>query len=357
LVVLLLYLTRKESIDYFHNATDGYQAACDELTRKRTFLYMYLNYLKAPVQDLSNTLINVFMGKDESMSFQNDLARKCTANMTEDCRLLASVDAGIFKVLPDIDIFYNNLLYGQPDLNNLLQKLNNYASALGCNAAAIDGKGIINPMDLSNNNLNMDKDIGVVDTQTAALELEKLSPYYLSPDVVRFLLRFLISQEQLGHLHDTSKEYLKTQTRLVPKILHYFPPSTGTMKPLKPVVSGKVEKGTIVFTISTPNYGTPPQYLFLQSDDISWTTNIPAVPSQNSYYSKLHLDLLYNSLTNYSDYNDGYGETMTYTLPESLKDFLVSGHTYKFDFSSYTTVGTSDLNKESEKTRVEVTMP
>ena len=222
LVVLLLYVTQKERIDYFANATDGYQAACAELTRKRTFLYMYLNYLKAPVQDLSNTLINVFMGKDESMSFQNDLSRKCTANMTQDCKQLASVDAGIFKVLPDIDIFYNNLLYGQPDLNNLLQKLNNYASAIGCSAAAIDGRGKINPMDLSNNNLNMDKDIGIVDTQTAALELEKLSPYYLSPDVVRFLLRFLISQEQLGHLHDTSKQYLATQTQLVPLIIPYF---------------------------------------------------------------------------------------------------------------------------------------
>lgn len=224
LVLLLLYLTRKESIDYFENATDGYKAACAELTRKRTFLYMYLNYLKAPVQDLSNTLINIFMGKDESMSFQYALKEQCLATtpMSYDCMQLASVDAGIFKVLPDIDIFYNNLLYGQADLNNLLQKLNNYSTALGCSAASIDGKGKINPMDLSNNNLNMDKDIGIVDTQTTALELEKLSPYYLSPDVVRFLIRFLISQEELGHLHDTSKQYLATQTKLVPLIIPYF---------------------------------------------------------------------------------------------------------------------------------------
>lgn len=224
-VLLLLYLTKTITKENFYN--DGYVAACTELTNKRNFLYLYLQYLRSPVQDLSNTLINTSMAKDENMSFQYKLKYMCKAIINvpagDNCKGLVNVDAGTFEILPDIDIFYQNLLYSGVDIDGLYITLNNYSSALGCSAKSTSG-GLINSIDLSSNHLSLDSAVGVVDTETLALNLERLSPYWLSPDVVRYLIRFLISQEQLGNLHETSAEYLATETQLVHKIVSKLTP-------------------------------------------------------------------------------------------------------------------------------------
>ena len=69
----------------------------------------------------------------------------------------------------------------------------------------VDASGnVVNP----NTHITIPRDIGVLDTQRLALELEKLSPYYLSPDVVKFIIRFMISQERMDYLNDTSAEFV-----------------------------------------------------------------------------------------------------------------------------------------------------
>ena len=215
ILLILLYLNISTNESF---ADDGYTRACSELSNKRQFLYTYIKNLRNPVQDLSNTLINIFQGKNENMAFQQTVKSLCRKDLNDNCKGLASVDAGIFKVLPDADLFYYNLLYSEPDLDNLLQQLNYYSAMIGCTTSNIDGSIMQDP---SNAHLNMDSDIGVVDIQTVAIELEKLSPYYLSPEVVRYLLRFLISDEQLSNLHDSISAVLNNETNIVGKILQY----------------------------------------------------------------------------------------------------------------------------------------
>ena len=216
ILLILLYLNINTN-ESFEN--DGFFTACNELSIKREFLYTYIKNLRNPVQDLSDGLVNAYMGKQENMAFQQTVKQVCKRDMNDNCKGLASVDAGVFKVLPDVDMFYYNLLYSGPDLDNLLQQLNYYSAMIGCNTKNIDGNLMSDP---SNTHLNMNKDIGIIDVETLSTELEKLSPYYLSPEVVRYLLRFLISKEQLGNLHDSVETILNNETKVVKNILQYF---------------------------------------------------------------------------------------------------------------------------------------
>ena len=202
----------------FQNMNDGYVKSCNEINTKRLILKQYIRNLRAPVQDLSGLLLTGIDIKKENMNYQNQFTESCVKDLTPGCINLASVDAGVFAALPDIDIFYQNLLIGGYDLDALLQQLNFYSDMLKC--PLISDSQVTR--DGSDNEVDVDRDIGEIDTETLAYELEKLSPYYLSPDVVQFLLRFLISKEQLNNLRFTSADYVKQDKDLMNTVKYYY---------------------------------------------------------------------------------------------------------------------------------------
>lgn len=218
IVVLLTILNvNTTTLEPFQTTTqNGFTSACNEITSKRLFLRSYIRSLRAPVQDLSATMLTAYYGKKENMNYQNIFTDKCLENgIDQPCKKLASVDTYQFQVLPDMLIFYRNLLIGGYDIDELLQKLNFYSEMLNCpdnpaNRATGDTSG--------NEVFDNSRDVGQIDTEALANELQKLSPYYLSPDVVEFLLKFLISQEQLNNLNFTSADYVKQESNLMTKI-------------------------------------------------------------------------------------------------------------------------------------------
>lgn len=218
--------------------SNGYQLACNELTAKRNFLYMYLKtLLSKQVQDLSSNMVDAYKLKQTNLTYQDIVKTYCAAHINDGtsvatyCKSLASTDGGatgFFAVLPDIDIFYQQLLLNQYNIYSLYAELNYYSAMIGCNQNDINGNPLaLNFNDISadqwdaNGNLIIMNQIGSIDTQTLALELEKLSPYYLSPDVVKYLIKFLISQEQLSNLNETSAQYLEGQQKLINQIMGF----------------------------------------------------------------------------------------------------------------------------------------
>jgi len=220
LLVILVLVSVLLINNYKENFTvnNGWQEACAEITRKELFLQVYMESLRAPVQDLSASLVAAYQAKDENMAFQNNLISFCNQHikmndiMGQACKQLASVDAYEFEVLPDIDLFYQNLLIGEYDINSLVEQLHSYSSLLNC---PVDPNSLLANLDISENQVDVSTYIGEIDTETLALELEKLSPYYLSPAVVQFLLIFLISQEQLDNLNFTSGDYVNNEGNLM----------------------------------------------------------------------------------------------------------------------------------------------
>jgi hypothetical protein len=218
LVILVLLLILIKNNESFQDINDGWKNSCNEITAKRYILKNYIRQLRSPVQDLSGVLMKGIDVKKENMGYQKNYTDRCLSNLTTGCIELASVDAGVFAALPDIDIFYQNLLIGGYDIDSLLQQLNFYSDLLKC---PLDPASQAT-FDVSDNEIDMERDIGEINTAALAYELESLSPYYLSPDVVNFLLRFLISQEQLNSLRFTSADFVNQTRTIINSIKPYY---------------------------------------------------------------------------------------------------------------------------------------
>lgn len=207
LIIILIYN------NYY--TVEGYSAytdSCAELSSKRAFLQTHINNLRNQVDDINRSLVGTANIKKENMNYQNFFTEFCikTKPMSEACKKLASTDKYSLEQLPNMDIYFVSLLNNELNIDNLLQKLNYYSDLIGCSSDTVDASGYT--FDISNS-------LGEIDTQTAFLELEKLSPYYLSPDTIKYILKFLISREKLKELNFTSKDYV-----------NQFPPLVNTIK-------------------------------------------------------------------------------------------------------------------------------
>lgn len=192
---------------------NGYIGACNELNQKRVILRSLIQMLRSGVTDISSNLVSLKFAKQENMRFQRSVTDYCLQNLETNpaCKVLASVDKYALKEMPDLDIFYYNVLYGSYDIQNLLSRLNYYAKVVQCPAPTVSNRATF---DASDNLFSVSRDVGVVDTETLFLELQKLSPYYLSPDVISYILRFLISREKLEELKYTSSDWVRRYGQL-----------------------------------------------------------------------------------------------------------------------------------------------
>lgn len=181
---------------------------CRELTSKRDFLQSYINNLNSNIHEISRSLDGTYNIKKENMKFQNFFKAFCmsTRPMSDACKKLASTDKYPLEQLPNMDVLYVSLFNNQYNIDNLYQKLNYYSDLIGCSSNTVDASGYT---------FTVLDSLEEIDTATAFLELEKLSPYYLSPDTIKFILKFLISREKLNELNFTSKDYVNQFIPLV----------------------------------------------------------------------------------------------------------------------------------------------
>jgi hypothetical protein len=240
-------LIKKKDIEPFNN---GYLEACKELVKKRNFLRDYVQRLRTPVQDLKTIMTQSRIEKQNNMAFQRIFTEKCSnltpavdeldsssnfrnnSTIARACRALASVDKYQLEILPDVDIFYATVLLENDDkLTYALKLINFYTNLMKCpipDSSRVTLDSSENVKDADGNTVNQNtrieisRDIGSLNTRELVLELEKLSPYYLSPDVIRYIIRFMISQEKLDYLNDTSADFVAEIKRIMDKITTYY---------------------------------------------------------------------------------------------------------------------------------------
>lgn len=211
LIIITSLMINKEGFQT--RPANGYIEACNELNQKRVILRSFIQELRSGVTDISSNLTSLLFARKENMGFQRSITDYCLENLETNpaCKVLASVDKHSLKEMPDLDIFYYNVLYGSYDISNLLYKLNYYADIVKCPAPTVSNRATF---DASDNLFSVKRDIGIVNTETLFIEIQKLSPYYLSPEVIAYILRFLISREKLEELNYTSSDWIERYSQL-----------------------------------------------------------------------------------------------------------------------------------------------
>lgn len=242
-LVITLFIKRRDNEGF--QVRNGYEEGCRELIAKRDFLKNYVTQLRTPIQDLSSNMVSAKLAKRENMMFQNVWKDKCSSipnleisstSLAKACRALASVDKYQLEVLPDIDLFYATVLFAnQPKLDYVLKLLNFYTNLMKCvvpNSSRVtfdSSENIVFRDESQNiftvsrtNTIDVSRDFGDLDTTRLALELEKLSPYYLSPDVVKFIIKFMISQETLEYLKTRSQDFIDSNKTVMDRIKTFY---------------------------------------------------------------------------------------------------------------------------------------
>uniref|UniRef100_A0A6C0D818 Uncharacterized protein n=1 Tax=viral metagenome TaxID=1070528 RepID=A0A6C0D818_9ZZZZ len=216
LIGLLLILLIYNNYYYIIEGYSAYTDSCSELSSKRAFLQTYINNLKDKVTNINNSLIGTASVKKENMNFQKFFTQFCmtTRPMSEACKKLASTDKYPLQELPNMDVYLVSLFNSEVDIDNLLQKLNYYSDLIGCSSNTVDASGYT---------FDVSTGLGEIDTESAFLELQKLSAYYLSPDTIKYILKFLISREKLNELNFTSKDYVNQFPPLVISVKSEYP--------------------------------------------------------------------------------------------------------------------------------------
>jgi hypothetical protein len=272
LVILVIFLLYNQPYHKENFQINYHNEACTELLANRLKLAIQINTLRTPTQNIVTTMNEAYNSKNENMKYQYQYTNLCgnilqsepdRDPMKEACKLLASVDKYEFPVLSQIDIYNYNLMYSSlSDMNYALDYLNFFADLMSCprppnGAASItyDLYGAsncsntsggnpctntfvhLNSTDTNNytgnlsnitifkyndsnqvqsgrdnyNDINVYRDIGQLNTQTLAYNLERLSPYYISPDLLQYILNFLISQDNLKYLSYDSLNFANAE--------------------------------------------------------------------------------------------------------------------------------------------------
>ena len=275
IILILVLIYNNNSTETFQTRTLGWQEACNELTNNRIKLAVQITTLRNPNQNIVTTMNEAYDAKNENMNYQYQFTQRCKDYLSladgdpqkEACKLLASVDKYEFPVLSDLDVYNFNLLSSEDSMTNALNTLNYYANMLQCPTPPGDVSATYNLQGASNcllssgghactntfvtlndstspytgnisnitvhkyndpnqrqfgqdSNVNIYRDIAQINTQQLAYNLERLSPYYLSPDLLQYLLNFLISQDNLQYLAYNSSNFATAERCALYGITH-----------------------------------------------------------------------------------------------------------------------------------------
>jgi hypothetical protein len=161
------------------------QTACQQLATAKANLQARLDSLRSQVQDLSGVAQAGIRWKNENISYQNQFAKACDINLSDDCKTLATQDRLLYDQLATMDITNYNLFNNNLQIQDQIDAVNYMIRLLNCQGS-VPTFGSFSIID----------NIGYIDTPRLKRKLEEISPYYISPDVVQYLSKLLTESPQ-----------------------------------------------------------------------------------------------------------------------------------------------------------------
>jgi hypothetical protein len=178
--------------------------SCAELDKVYDTLEAAKRALRPTIQDLSGSALAAAGLKDENLRFQKRFFQDCSGTTSATrgpCLDLATQDEGLFSLYTEYELTNTDLFTREIEVLEAIEVVTNTMKLLKCP----------NPRALS---YSVEKDIGYIDTETLFMKLSELSPYYISPDVIRSLsgiVTDMISSSGAGDL-DGSVGVIKSRT-------------------------------------------------------------------------------------------------------------------------------------------------
>jgi hypothetical protein len=161
--------------------------------------------LKVRVQDVSGMTYTLSDLRDENLDFQRRFEASCKESLSEPCKKLASQEPVLFPLLAQFEGVAATNYEKEDEINETLTTVGEIYKLLGCRMA-VEGSLLA---------YSADKDAGEIDAETLRGKLETLSPYYLSPDVLKYITSALISPDELqAELMNTSDIFAKINTSM-----------------------------------------------------------------------------------------------------------------------------------------------
>jgi len=156
-------------------SADPLKESCKQLDTIRSNFMAQLATAKKSIKDLSGTVQLAGDIHDQNMGYQARLTNVCKGNLTADCMSLATQDAPMFSLLASYNTAEKDVYSNEYDISNNLQTITDAYRVLGCDVPA----DMVLPKDTS---------IGMIDTTDLTSKLQNFSPYYISPDIMKYIV-------------------------------------------------------------------------------------------------------------------------------------------------------------------------
>ena len=179
---------------------------CSQLEALKAVIQTQLALVKKTMQDISGTQVVASKMKDENMTQQLKLSGICQVMPPpEICKTLATQDAPMFPLLGQYNIANDALAGNEEDIQNALQTVNDTFSVLGC----VDPKF----------SFDSGSDAGYINTEELQTNLQRMSPYYLSPDTLKSITAVIVpGGAQLSAPISTTADALVDITNVIKNI-------------------------------------------------------------------------------------------------------------------------------------------
>jgi len=193
------------------------ESACEELNTLAMSLYGQIINMAATASDLSGVALLAGSFHDENRKLQS--SSSCTGQTgtpSPACIKLASQDETLFPVLQQFDKANLSMLTNGQSIQDILNLVLQTYNGLGCNLPINPDSGPSISSVFSSKYLDT---LGTIDTETLSTKLEELSPYYVSPTLIRYISRQLTATSEFNTQLETTDDYIADMSKMTNAIV------------------------------------------------------------------------------------------------------------------------------------------
>ncbi len=165
--------------------TDPKTQSCVAIDVVRTNFLASLAKLKTNMSALDQQAGTIGRMRDENMEFQLKYQTVCsTKPPSQACIDLASQEPVLFSLLSRYESLNETVFTKEIDVTESILVLGDVFKLLNCEGGDIS--------------VDFQRDIGTIDNEALREKLENLSPYYISPDTLKYVTRMIITPEEIA---------------------------------------------------------------------------------------------------------------------------------------------------------------